>query len=211
MKFSTKEELIAHATIHSACQEALEWAAKQPDLQSIIDNISNPEWIWWCVFHSYEQFYHKFNPLEVSSGLVATLVVKRRKVMKNFKDWSIFDLDDWVYILSHRPELKKHIPDEKWKEFKTYHWVELLCSQPQFAEQCDDKWYVFNGEDIARILSAQPSLSKYVDECMGWKRMSLIDLRYLKAFHPELAKHYKDLIKKHMRKIFYEPNNKKDI
>ena len=72
-------------------------------------------------------------------------------------DWSQFLGEDWVVLLSKRPELAAKCD---WKVLTLEQWRDLLVEQPQFSNVCDC-WPQFDDETVAMLLDGSDLISKY--------------------------------------------------
>ena len=60
--------------------------------------------------------------------------------------WKQIFVEDWVRILSAKPEYAKHVADSQWRSFSARGWSHLLDAQPQFKEQFDQ----FASDEVKR-------------------------------------------------------------
>ena len=52
-------------------------------------------------------------------------------------NWDKIQSDDWVKLLTSKPEYKIHASERTWRKFSEYNWRDLLRVRPEFREQFD--------------------------------------------------------------------------
>ena len=144
MEFRSKDELIKEARKLNACEVALEWAEKQPDLETILRDCCR-EWRIWCLKKGFVQFINYSYNLK-NSDWIWLLVYYPQYEYEKYCDWSRFDGADWCFLLSHRPEFAKHCDWNLLDDMLD--WYFLLREQPQFVKYCPEHFWRFLIDNI---------------------------------------------------------------
>lgn len=95
-----------------------------------------------------------------------------------------FDADTQGRLLIDAPSLGMDSCDWQPERISAAVWVEILSARPCFANYC--KWDIFNGDDLCKIVSAQPSLESKID----WRKiLTATQWCQVLSKQPQFAKH----------------------